>query len=259
MNILHCENISFSYPLQNGDRRFIIRNFDFSLNQGEFLTLLGPSGCGKTTLLNLFSGFLPADSGSISFNGNPLTDPFPAGQMIFQDSTQLLPWLTVEENILFPLCRRRFPGFRISPGTDQKEKLDEILNLVGLTEFREYHPVRLSGGMKQRCALGRALMADPRILYMDEPFGALDTPSRIELQSLILKLWEEKNVSVIFVTHDISEALILSDRILQFGSPGISPRELPVNLTRPRDRKDNSFKELEWQIYSSLADTERIV
>lgn len=256
MNLLECSSIDFSYPLQNDSSLSILKDFSLKLAPGEILSLLGPSGCGKTTALNLLAGFLKAETGRVEYKGNELESPFPSGQMIFQDSNQLLPWLTAEENILFPISRRLFPGMRVRVDEKQRQKLDNILSLVGLMDFRAYHPVKLSGGMKQRCALGRALMADAEILFMDEPFGALDTPSRRELQNLLLDLWNEKGLSVVFVTHDISEAINLSDRIMLFSRPGSWVREIQVNLSRPRDRRESSFKEMEFDIYTSLSDTE---
>jgi ABC-type nitrate/sulfonate/bicarbonate transport system ATPase subunit len=259
VNMLECSSIDFSYPLQNGSSLSILKNFNLTLAHGEILSLLGPSGCGKTTALNLLSGFLTADAGRVEYQGDELQNPFPGGQMIFQDSNQLLPWLTAEENILFPISRRPFPGMKIRVDTKQRQKLDNILSMVGLNDFRDYHPVRLSGGMKQRCALARALMADAEILFMDEPFGALDAPSRRELQNLLLDLWKEKGFSVVFVTHDISEAINLSDRIILFSSPASTVREIQVGLNRPRERRESSFKEMEIDIYSSLTDTEEFL
>lgn len=256
MNILECRNINFSYPLQNGSTLSILSKFSFNLKPGEIISLLGPSGCGKTTVLNLLSGFIKPDKGFVNYQNETLEGPFPEGQMIFQDSNQLLPWLTVEENILFPVCRRPFPGIKPPVTAEQKGKLESVLDRVGLVPFKDYHPSRLSGGMKQRCALGRALMAEAGILFMDEPFGALDTPSRRSLQDLLLKLWEEKGFSVVFVTHDISEALCLSDRILLFKGHNFNKDEIQVSMSRPRDRRDSSFKELEFNIYTSLADAE---
>jgi NitT/TauT family transport system ATP-binding protein len=253
MSLLKGDQIHYSYLLQGNRKLDILKGLSMSLNHGEILTLLGPSGCGKSTLLKLLSGFLTPHKGHIFHDGNLLLNPFSQGQMIFQDSTQLLPWLTVSENILFPVCRSALPGLKPRPDNDQKDMLQEILKRVGLESFKDYHPGRLSGGMKQRCVLGRALMAEPEILFMDEPFGSLDSPSRKELQDLLLKLWVERHFSILFVTHDIAEALSLSDRILLFSGLTEPVQELTVNLPRPRDRMSPAFRTLEWELYSSLA------
>ena len=261
--ILNAARLDFSYSAND---RKILSDFSLELKEGEILTLLGPSGCGKTTLLKLLSGFLTPDAGTLRYRDEKLDSPFPEGQMIFQDSAQLLPWLNVEDNILFPVQKRalplKFPGGRKS---DEPYHLrqDEVLEAVGLSEVAHYHPAQLSGGMKQRCALGRALMAEPDILFLDEPFGSLDAPSRFELQMLLLKLWEMKHFSMIFVTHDIAEALLLSDRIILFGNGSgrrtelLRPEVRQVSLPRPRDRHSKAFRDLELSLYSELSDAGR--
>lgn len=255
MSLLSCARLGFAYPGRGGP---LLSDFSLDLAEGEIVTLLGPSGCGKTTLLKLLSGFLRPDAGTLSYRGEPLESPFPGGQMIFQDSAQLLPWLNVEDNILFPLQSSSFPWGsqgRAKRKRSLRPRLDEMLANVGLNGYGPYHPAQLSGGMKQRCALGRALMADAQILFLDEPFGSLDAPSRSELQTLLLTLWEERGFSMIFVTHDIAEALLLSDRIVLFSAEG--PEAIRVDLPRPRDRGSRDFRERELGLYSELSDAGR--
>jgi ABC-type nitrate/sulfonate/bicarbonate transport system ATPase subunit len=252
MKLLEARNLNFSYPMKDQKTLEVFSNFCLDIEPGRILTLLGPSGCGKSTLLKLLSGFLKAEKGNVLYNGQPLRGPFKEGQMIFQDSSQLLPWLSVADNILFPLCRSSFPGMKPRPDRILLDRLEDVLNAVGLSEFRYEHPAALSGGMKQRCALGRALMAQGEILFLDEPFGSLDSPSRIELQGLLLSLWKSRKFSVVFVTHDIGEALSISDTILLFTRLSAAPVEIPVALERPRDRTSPEFTTREWELYSSL-------
>lgn len=206
----------------------VLNNITIHVRSGEILSLLGPSGCGKSTLLHLASGFEKADEGQILFEGTPVTGPGVERGMIFQ-TPELFSWLTVRDNIAFGPKRARFPKGEI------REKTEAYLDLIGMTDFQNYYPNQLSGGMQQRVALARALIMKPKLLLMDEPFSALDYQARLEMQGLMLKLWNEYRPSILFVTHDIEEALFLSDRVLVLSKrPGKIIRELPVPFPRPR-------------------------
>lgn len=177
----------------------VIKNLSLEVKSGEFVSILGPSGCGKTTLLKLIGGFLPG--------GKPSRHIF----MIFQDFNQLFPWRTLGDNLSYAIRK----SSKLSP-TDSRKKAEEALSEVDLTAFYDYYPHQLSGGMKQRGALARALAVDSQVLLMDEPFSSLDLDSRKAAQRLLLKIWEEKKLTVIFVTHDPDEAGFLSEKILYF-------------------------------------------
>lgn len=249
--MLKAENISFSYKLEKEEYP-VIGDLSLDVQEGEFLSILGPSGCGKSTLLRLLAGFLKPDSGEIISKGKPVLHPYREGQMIFQDFNQLLPWLTVEQNILFPRQRFLFP-FRKTPlQGDNRDELERILELTGLKPYRSFRPYQLSGGLKQRTALARSLFIRPEILYMDEPFGSLDAPSRKELQDLILRLWQEEKLTVLFVTHDISEALILADRMIVFEGKKEAFSHQANPLSRPRDRSAGQFSEEKLKLYSLI-------
>jgi NitT/TauT family transport system ATP-binding protein len=185
-----------------------------TVRKGELITLLGPSGCGKTTLLRLTAGLLTADEGRITIDGIPVTEPRKDACTVFQNFG-LLPWRTVVGNVEFPL---EIDGV---PVAERREQAAELINLVGLSEFAEHFPHELSGGMQQRVGIARALMRKPILIFMDEPFGALDAQTREQLQEDFLKIWSQTRATVIFVTHSIDEALLLSDRIFVFStSPG---------------------------------------
>ncbi|MBN2657117.1 MAG: ABC transporter ATP-binding protein [Spirochaetales bacterium] len=251
MSILKADSLHFAYDLDKGNHK-VLEDFSLDIESGEFLAVIGPSGCGKSTLLRLLSGFIRPGSGKISLNGSEVLRPERAGQMIFQDFNQLFPWLTVEQNILFPRYRSFFSLGKKAVDPPDRMRVDEILELTGLTGFRKYRPHQLSGGLKQRTALARALFADPQILFLDEPFGSLDAPSRVELQNLLLRVWKEKKRTVLFVTHDISEALFLADRLLVFESRSGRFKVHSNSLSRPRDRHSGPFRERKLELYSLI-------
>jgi NitT/TauT family transport system ATP-binding protein len=233
LNILSLENIHFNYL--SGQEKSVFSDMALSVKKGEILTLLGPSGCGKSTLLKLAAGFILPQKGGVFYRDNPVHKPYLKGQMIFQDPHQLLPWLTVEENICFPEKAKKV----------EKDKINQLLKMVGLEKYSAFFPGELSGGMKQRCALGRALYVNPEILFMDEPFVSLDAPSRHSLQELVLELWKEWGITIVFVTHDIGEALFLSDRMALLDGKGKNPPIRKNPLSHPRDRWSEPFlKEL---------------
>jgi NitT/TauT family transport system ATP-binding protein len=200
------------------------------VGEGEFVCLLGPSGCGKSTLLNLVAGLEVADTGSVRMDGEPVRGTDRARMMMFQESA-LFPWLDVLGNVMFPL--------RLKPGLDDGERREAalaFLRLVGLEKFQEAHVHELSGGMKQRVALARALAPNPRVLLMDEPFAALDTLTRAQLYVDLQRIWQARLVTIVFVTHNVREAVCLGDRVVVLSPhPGRVAGEFVIGLPRPRD------------------------
>ncbi len=203
-------------------------NVDFQIAEGEFVALLGPSGCGKSTLLNLVAGFEVPSSGTLTFDRAPVMKPGPDRGVVFQEAS-LLPWLNVWENVAFG------PKVQDIPRSDYEPRARAILKTVGLEKFHEALPVQLSGGMRQRVGIARALVMEPRALLMDEPFGALDAQTRLSMQALLLSVWETLKTTVLFVTHDIDEAILLADRVcVMTARPGKITRDIPITLRRPR-------------------------
>ena len=205
-----------------------LENIDLTVQKGEFICLIGASGCGKSTLLRIIAGFEQATSGSINMYGAPITKPGPDRGVVFQDYA-LFPWLTVRENIIFGPRQRGLP----------KEHADKIgaefMEMVGLSAFADRFPAQLSGGMKQRVAIARVLANDADILLMDEPFGALDALTREKLQEDLLEIWQRTRLTLIFVTHSVEEAVLLSDRVVVMSaSPGRISSDDALPLARPR-------------------------
>ena len=252
MSVLRAENLGFSYYPANNRALKIFSNLDLNIREGEIFCILGPSGCGKSTLLKILAGFLPPGQGGVFYRDHPVLSPFIKGQMVFQDTAQLFPWLTVKENIVFPLKRKGWGLFPSAGSRSIPDLPDELLKLTGLTDFQDYYPAQLSGGMKQRCALARALFAGPDLLFMDEPFVSLDAPSRSALQKVVLELWKTGGKTILFVTHDIPEALLLSDRLMLITDINMQPRILDNPLPRPRRRMDEDFLREEGRMYSYL-------
>jgi len=227
-----------------------LAGIDVAIAAGEFFSLLGASGCGKTTLLNILAGFERATGGSITLNGRPISGPDSKRVMFFQDANEaLFPWLTVEENVEFGL---RVAGIKKA---ERRGPVDHYLGLVGLTEHRGKFPAQLSGGMRQRVQIARALVLNPDIVLMDEPFAALDALTRRRMHLELLRIWEETRKTVVFVTHDIAEAITLSDRIAVMSvGPGSRLREIiDVDMARPRGPGDARFGEIYRRIEQLLA------
>jgi ABC-type nitrate/sulfonate/bicarbonate transport system ATPase subunit len=205
---------------------------NFSVGEGEFVALLGPSGCGKSTLLNLVAGFEDLTEGSMSFDDRPVIRPGPDRGVVFQEAS-LLPWLSVWDNVVFG------PKVQKISKADYEPRAREMLRIVGLENFHEALPVQLSGGMRQRVGIARALVMKPRALLMDEPFGALDAQTRLSMQQLLLDVWQKLKTTVLFVTHDIDEAILLADRVcVMTARPGRITRDIPITLRRPRSIDD---------------------
>lgn len=215
-----------------GDRQVVaLEEASLTFERNEFVSLLGPSGCGKTTLLKIVSGLLPLTSGSVVVDGKPVNGPYSDYGFVFQQAS-LMPWRTVRENVLFPMeiLKRR--------DASALKRADELLELTGLGNFANSRPHELSGGMQQRVSLCRALIHKPKLLLMDEPFGALDEFTRLEMNDLLLKIKQETQAAVLFVTHSVSESVYLADRIVVFSRrPARVKLEIPVNLPAARTQE----------------------
>jgi NitT/TauT family transport system ATP-binding protein len=238
-------DISKKYAIKTEREVAALDKISFTVEEHEFVSIVGPSGCGKTTLLKIVAGLITPDTGQITYQGTKN----PSAVMVFQDQG-LLPWLTVMDNIGLGLELQR-----IRKSTRRKQVL-EFMKLVKLDGFENYYPYELSGGMCQRVALARAFLTNPDILLMDEPFGSLDAQTRIILQEELLNIWRAERKTVLFVTHDIDEAIMLSDRIIVLSDrPGKIQQSIKIPLDRPREMilKDNpKFMEIRWQIWTLL-------
>jgi NitT/TauT family transport system ATP-binding protein len=209
-----------------------LANVDLRVAEGEFVALLGPSGCGKSTLLNILAGFERLTSGTVRFDGRNISKPGPDRGVVFQEAS-LLPWLNVWDNVVFG------PKVQGIARSIYEPKAEAILKIVGLESFKQALPVQLSGGMRQRVGIARVLVMEPRALLMDEPFGALDAQTRLSMQQLLLDVWQKLKTTVLFVTHDIDEAILLADRVCVMSArPGRISREIPITLPRPRSIDD---------------------
>jgi NitT/TauT family transport system ATP-binding protein len=226
-------------------------DIDFEIRPGEFLSLVGPSGCGKSTLLNIMGGLLEATQGQVTFEGTPITGPRPEIGMMFQ-SPVLFPWRSIIKNVLLPVdvtkgrrSRRKY-----------QDRARELLARVGLEEFAESYPNELSGGMQQRAALARLLLQDPQVMLLDEPFGALDEFTREEMNIDLLRLWSGSNKTIVFVTHNILEAVFLSDRIaVMTPRPGQVAKVITSTLPRPREislMKTTEFQDIAFEVRQLL-------
>ncbi|QRG06061.1 ABC transporter ATP-binding protein [Xanthobacter dioxanivorans] len=205
-----------------------LRDVDLTLQRGEFAAVLGASGCGKSTLLSMLAGFEKASSGTMSAFGHSIEKPDPERAMVFQEAA-LFPWLSVWENMVFSPKNRSMPKARY------EDKARRLLDAVGLGAFHHHHPEQLSGGMKQRVGIARALLMEPKVLLMDEPFGALDAQTRLEMQELLLDIWSRDKRTVMFITHDIEEAIFLSDVVyVMTARPGTMKARIEIPLGRPR-------------------------
>jgi NitT/TauT family transport system ATP-binding protein len=217
---------------RGGRRTTALVGVDLTVARGEFVCLLGPSGCGKSTLLNILAGILDYEEGVAEVNGHRVKGPSAERGMMFQ-SPMLFPWLTTRQNVAFgPKAQRRRGGWsRVT-----SEEIDDILVTVGLTGFEEAYPKELSGGMRHRAAFARAIVSRPSVLLMDEPFGALDALTRAKMQEFLLDMWERFQITIVFVTHDIEEAILLGDRVCIMGSkPAKIIEDITIDLGRPRD------------------------
>lgn len=242
--LIEAHRIDFSYQQLHRESVPILRDFSLTIHEGECFCLLGPSGCGKTTALRLIAGFQFPDSGTLTLEGREIRGPGVERAVVFQGDDSLFTWLNAIDNVAFGL-RMRGRGRR-----ERHETAREYLGLVGLRGQDRKYPGELSGGMKQRIQIARVLANDPKILLMDEPFGALDAQTRAELQDEVVRIWMETRKTILFITHDIGEAILLGDRIgVMRHGPSSNIREtISVNLPRPRSRATLEFGQLYEQI-----------
>jgi len=253
VSILEVKNLSKSYRQAGGQMTAAIGNISCKVEPGEFISFVGPSGCGKTTLLMTIAGLLAPSSGSVIVKGKQVDGPPPNLVLLFQEyNKSLFAWRSVLGNVRFGLEAR---GDR-SAGAAQKA--DALIEMVGLKGFEKHYPWELSGGMQQRVAIARALAYEPEVLLMDEPFGSLDALTRLELEDSLLKLWAQLKTTILFITHDIEEAIYLSDRIWVLSRrPSAIMQELDIPFRRPRDqvatRADAQFMELRNRIYRQIS------
>lgn len=245
--ILEIKNLLKSFGKDNNIP--VLKDINFNVNKGDFVCLLGPSGCGKSTLLKHIASFDTANSGHILLNGKEVKKPELNRVMVFQDFEQLFPWKTLLQNVVFPLKANKI-------GSSDKNRLEiakKYLSMVKLNDYLNYYPHELSGGMKQRASIARALSINPEILLMDEPFGSLDAQTKNTLQKMLVEIWEKTNTTIIFVTHDIHEAILLSNKIIVMGySPKSIRKIIENNLPRPRTLVDKDSLDLFNDIYSLL-------
>nr|WP_315431437.1 ABC transporter ATP-binding protein [uncultured Albidiferax sp.] len=228
MSALSIQGVSRVFETAQGQRTQALLPVDFNVHDNDFVTILGPSGCGKSTLLRIVAGLERPSTGRVMLDGQPVDGPGADRGMVFQSYT-LFPWLTVAQNIRFGLRERGMAE------AAQKERCDYFLAKVGLRGFEHHFPKQLSGGMQQRTAIARALANDPKILLLDEPFGALDNQTRVLMQELLLGIWESARKTVLFVTHDIDEAIFMANRVAVFSArPGRIKSDIAVNLPHPR-------------------------
>lgn len=241
------------------ERRVVhaLEDISMEIDQGAFVTVIGPSGCGKTTLLNILAGFEQPSSGGVYIEGRPINRPGADRGVVFQEYA-LFPWLTLRQNVEYGPRERKVPPPRI------RQTVDRVLGMVGLTGAENRYPHELSGGMRQRAALARVLVNDPKILLMDEPFAALDALTRGRLQQEVARVWAETRKTVFFVTHSVEEAVLLSDRVIAMSVlPGRLKADVEITLSRPRDPTSSSFNEhrraLESLLKQELASDENSV
>lgn len=228
----------------------VLEDVSIDVAAGEFVCIVGPSGCGKSTLLNIIAGFLPATRGEVLVEGEPVTGPDARRIFVFQENG-VFPWLTVTDNIGFGLARK---------SREQRENIvRHYLEMVGLTGFENAYPRELSGGMRQRVEIARALAANPQIIYMDEPFGALDFITRLKMRSDLVRIWQSEKKTILFVTHDIEEAVQLADRVLVMSRrPATIREEVRVDLPRPRDLDSPGYLQTRDRIFTAMGMSHRV-
>ncbi len=246
---IQARNITLVFSPKNRDPVTALSDFSLEVGKGEFVSIVGPSGCGKSSFLNILLGLIKPDSGEIQLNGARITGPGQERAMVFQEFG-LLPWRTVTANVELGLELKGIAPAR------RAERATELIKLVGLKDFASHYPHELSGGMKQRVGLARALATEPEVLLMDEPFAALDAQTRDLMQMELLQIWEHTKKTVLFVTHSIEEAAYLSDRVIVMTArPGRTKDILKIDLPRPRDyemRLTPEFNEIKLRIWEVL-------
>ncbi len=243
---LKLNNVSKSFAkVENDEVTHALHNVDISMESGEFISLVGPSGCGKSTILRLVAGLITPTVGTVTVNDEVVEGPAPDRGMVFQKPT-LFPWLTVEKNIAFSLeMQKKLKG--------NEDKVQRMLQVIGLEKFKDDYPAQLSGGMAQRVALVRSLINEPEILLLDEPLGALDAFTRMNMQDEILNIWSQKKQLALMVTHDVDEAIYMGTRVLVMdANPGRIVADIKIDEEFPRDRSSASFVEYRNDILNKL-------
>ena len=244
--VLKLDNVSKSFAkVETDEVTHALTSVTTTMESGEFISMVGPSGCGKSTMLRLVAGLISPTTGTVTVDGKEITAPGPDRGMMFQKAT-LFPWLTVKDNIAFSLkMQGKLKG--------NEDKVENMIRVIGLENFREDYPAQLSGGMAQRVALVRSLINEPPILLLDEPLGALDAFTRMNMQDEILKIWQEKQQLAIMVTHDVDEAIYMGTRVLVMDAhPGRVIADIPIDLPFPRDRGSREFVEYRIDILNKL-------
>ena len=243
--VIAVTDLSLSFPGKKGSSPIeVLRSINLEVKRGEFVCIVGPSGCGKTTLLNIITGFLQQSKGEVLVQGAQVKGPDPRRVFVFQDNG-VFPWLTVEQNIGFGLARHS--------REEQREIVHRYVQMVGLTGFEKAYPRELSGGMRQRVEIARALAPNPEIIYMDEPFGALDFITRLKMRADLTRIWQEEKKTILFVTHDIEESVQLADRVVVMSSrPGTIRKQVQIGLPRPRDLDSPDYLETRDEIFHTI-------
>jgi len=253
--IIKMQDVEKIYPTKKGPL-VAVQDVNFAINKEDFVSLVGPSGCGKSTIIRILGGILDQTRGTVTyfdreFSSGVKGDILSKIGFVFQ-SHNLLPWLSIKKNLSLPL-----EIFKLS-GAKWEKRIDELLEMVGLTAYKNAYPAELSSGMQQRIGVIRALVHDPEILLMDEPFGSLDDHTRREMGELLMEIWARRQMTILFVTHSIDEALMLGDRIILFkGRPGKPESEIHIELPRPRDHLSAEFTALHVELRKLLADKSR--
>jgi NitT/TauT family transport system ATP-binding protein len=245
--VIVLRDLTMTFPAAGGGVPIaVLDRISLDVAAGEFVCLVGPSGCGKSTILSILGGFLTATSGDALVEGEPVLGPDRRRIFVFQESA-VFPWLTVERNIGFGLLRR--------PRAERAQIVAHYIDMVGLTGFEKAYPRELSGGMRQRVELARALAANPDIIYMDEPFGALDYLTRLKVRADLVRIWQREKKTILFVTHDIDEAVQLADRVVVLSRrPARIQAIVPINLPRLRDMNDAGYLDARARIFTALGD-----
>lgn len=247
--ILEIKNLDINFTIDSGTLQ-VLKNINLTISKGEFICIVGASGCGKSTLLRIIGGLEQGYTGNCLFKEKEIRKPSVDRGFVFQES-RLFPWLTVEKNVEFGL--RDAPEIKQGNSKDKKDIVQQHLELVGLENFGKAYPYQLSGGMQQRASIARALVNNPDMLLLDEPFGALDAFTRINMQQEILKIWRKEKTTMILVTHDIDEAVYLADRVVLMSQrPGTIKKIVTNDVPRPRSRKNPEYTKIRNEIFEEF-------
>ena len=246
---LTVRDVSMTFATHDKPVR-VLDKINIDIHKGEFVCIVGPSGCGKSTLLNIIGGFVQGTSGEVRIDNEKVTGPDRRRIFVFQERG-VLPWLTVEGNIGF--------GLLDLPDAERRKRIAYYVNLVGLKGFETAYPQELSGGMKQRVEVARALAVDPDVLYLDEPFGALDSITRVTMRSELLRIWSAERKTILFVTHDIEESVQLANRVMVMSArPGRIQKIVNVDMSHPRDLSDPRYLEIRDSIFEEIGIAHKI-